>query len=138
LPHALASSLVHGHGGAEAFGSNAVQDQRVARLRAQVEMRLVAEELPWPQDRPAFVTLVGADGKTYSASCLSARGGPDRPFGEEELWDKIDGLSRASTPGLVAAMQQLYTLAGDTADAQLAQPWRQWVDRFFDPAATRA
>ncbi|MES2535381.1 MAG: MmgE/PrpD family protein [Pseudomonadota bacterium] len=139
LPHALAASLVYGHGGAEAFGSEAVQDERVARLRGQVEMRLVPEELPWPQDRPAFVTLVGADGQTYSANCLSARGGPDRPFGDQELWDKIAGLSQASAPGLAAAMRQLHALAGGSAaDAQLAQPWRQWVDRFFDPAATRA
>jgi 2-methylcitrate dehydratase PrpD len=138
MPHALAASLVYGHGGAEAFGSNAVQDARVVRLRTQVEMRLVGEELPWPQDRPAFVTLIGSDGRTYSASCMSARGGPDRPFDEQELWDKIDGLSHASAPGLVATMQKLYALGSDTAaEALLAQPWRQWVDRFFDPASPR-
>ncbi len=138
LPHALAASLVYGHGGAEAFGSNALQDERVTRLRAQVEISMIAKELPWPQDRPAFVTLVGTNGQTYSANCMSARGGPDLPFDEEELWNKIDKLSRASAPGMVAAMRQLHSQAGDSgAQAQLAQPWRWCVDRFFDPEAIR-
>ena len=132
LPHALAASLVYGHGGAQAFDSLAVSDERVARLRAQVEMQLVAEELPWPQDRPAYVTLVGGDGRTYSASCLSARGGPDRPFDEQELWTKIEGLSKASAPGLAVALQALYAHCGERPDSQaLAQPWRNLVAQFF-------
>lgn len=137
LPHALAASLVYGHGGAEAFGSEAVADQRVARLRAQVEMHEVTEVLPWPQDRPAFVTLVGVDGRSYSASCLSPRGGPDRPFSDEELWAKIDGLSQESAPGMVMAMQALHARCGDSPSGkELAQPWRTIVDQFFMQAAT--
>lgn len=137
LPHALAASLVYGHGGAEAFDSGAVGDERVARLRAQVEMRLVDEELPWPQDRPAFVTLVGDHGRSYSASCLSARGGPDRPFDDEALWAKIAGLSQASAPGLVMAMRALHARCADSPGGkELAQPWRELVDQFFIQAAT--
>jgi 2-methylcitrate dehydratase PrpD len=137
LPHALAASLVYGHGGAEAFGSGAIKDQRVARLRDQVEMRLVDEELPWPQDRPAFVTLLDEHGRSYSASCLSARGGPDRPFGDAELWAKIAGLSQASAPGLVMALQALHASCADSPGGkELAQPWRELVDQFFSQAAT--
>lgn len=135
LPHALAASLVYGHGCAESFGSAALEDKQVAALRARVEMLPIESELPWPHDRPAFVTLFGKDGRTYSANCMSARGGPDRPFSDEELWQKIDGLSKASMPGLVAAMQSLYAMAGDsTVNSTLEQSWRQWVDRFYDQA----
>lgn len=137
MPHALAASLFYGHGSAEAFGSAAVGNKQVAALRARVDMHPVEQDLPWPQDRPAFLTLVGMDGQTYSASCLSARGGPDRPFGEEELWDKIEGLSTSSTPGLTATMQTIHALAGDKVVASsLARPWRQWVDQFYGRADT--
>jgi 2-methylcitrate dehydratase PrpD len=67
-----------------------MNDERVARMRQRVAMRLVDEELPWPHDRPAFVTLVTADGQRFSANCMSARGGPDRPFSDDELWQKMD------------------------------------------------
>lgn len=137
LPHALAACLVYGHGGAQAFGSEAVADERVARLRARVEMRQVREELPWPQDRPAFVTLTDSEGRGYSASCLSARGGPDRPFSDEELWAKIEALSRASAPGLATALRALHAHCGDGAGGEaFARPWRAWVDQFFISAAT--
>lgn len=137
LPHALAASLVYGHGGAEAFGSAAVGNERVARMRAQVEMRLVDEELPWPQDRPAFVTLLDERGRSYSASCLSARGGPDRPFDDEELWAKIAGLSQASAPGLVMTLRALHARCADSPGGkELAQPWRDLVDQLFIQAAT--
>ena len=139
LPHALAASLVYGHGGAQAFDSAAVVDERVARLRSQVEMRQVTQDLPWPQDRPAFVTLVDDHGHSYSASCLSARGGPDRPFDEEELWAKIAGLSQASAPGLVMALRALHARCADHPDGkELARPWRELVDQFFSQAASAA
>ena len=131
MPHALAATLVYGHGGAEAFSSNAVRDGRVARLRSLVEMTLVSEELQWPLDRPAFVTVVGSDGETYRAQCMSARGGPDRPFDEEELWGKIAELSRATMPGLTATMRRLYTWVG-IAPQSLDEPWRNYVDQTFD------
>lgn len=137
LPHALAASLVYGHGGAQAFDTPSVADARVARLRDLVEMQLVAEELPWPHDRPAFVTLVDENGRSYSANCLSARGGPDKPFSDGELWAKIDGLSRASAPGLCAAMQSLHARCiSRSSDKSFAQPWRDLVDQFFSPAAS--
>ena len=132
LPHALAASLVYGHGGAQAFDSEAVTDKRVDRLRAQVEMQLVAQELPWPHDRSAYVTLIGGDGRTYSATCLSARGGPDRPFDENELWAKIEGLSKASAPGLVTALQLLHAQCAKGPDSPaLDQPWQKIVAQFF-------
>ncbi len=132
LPHALATSLVHGHGGAAAFDSRALQDERVKHLRAQVDMSLVLQELPWPQDRPAYLTVVRKDGREHTAVCLSARGGPDLPFDDEQLWGKIRGLSQATMPSLLPAMQRLHTCVAEAAQhSDLDRPWGQWVDLFF-------
>jgi 2-methylcitrate dehydratase PrpD len=135
MPHALAASLVYGHGGAEAFSTEALDDERVARLRHRVDMRLVAQELPWPHDRPAFLTLQGTDGRSYSAQCMSARGGPERPFDDEDLWAKIQALSHASAPGLTSTLRRLHAdCAASATAAALSRSWRALVDQFFTPA----
>ncbi len=132
MPHALAASLVYGHGGAEAFSTQSMQDDRVARMRQSVAMRLVDEELAWPHDRPAFVTLVTSEGQRYSAHCLSARGGPDRPFSDEELWQKIQDLSRTSAPGLTQAMKSLHALcAHNSHDTAWAKTWQGVIQDMF-------
>ena len=137
MPHALAASLVYGHGGAEAFSTQSMNDERVARMRQRVAMRLVDEELPWPHDRPAFVTLVTADGQRFSANCLSARGGPDRPFSDDELWQKIDALSQASAPGLTLTMQSLHDQCSRPShDATWQKTWNVVVDQIFKPSST--
>lgn len=139
MPHALAASLVYGHGGAEAFSTQAMQDERVARMRQSVAMRLVDEELPWPYDRPAFVTLVTQAGQRYSATCLSARGGPDRPFSDDELWQKIEALSRTSAPGLTRAMRALHAMCAKSInDTEWASTWHAVVDQMFQPSAESA
>jgi len=136
MPHALAASLVYGHGGAEAFSTQSTQDERVARMRQAVNMRLVDEELAWPHDRPAYVTLVTAEGQRYSAHCLSARGGPDRPFSDEELWQKIEALSSASAPGLTRAMQMLHAqCTQSTLHSAWSSTWHAVVDQMFQPPA---
>ena len=132
MPHALAASLVYGHGGAEAFSTQSMNDERVARMRQRVAMRLVDEELPWPHDRPAFVTLVTADGQRFSANCLSARGGPDRPFSNDELWQKIADLSRTSAPGLTRTMQALHDQCQlPSQDPTWLRTWNVVVDQIF-------
>jgi hypothetical protein len=139
MPHALAASLVYGHGGAEAFSTQSMQDERVAKMRQKVAMRLVDEELPWPHDRPAFVTLITADGQRYSANCMSARGGPDRPFTDLELWQKIEALSQRPAPGLTQAMQSLHALCTlNSHDSDWSKTWHAVVDQMFQPRATSA
>lgn len=139
MPHALAATLVYGHGGAEAFSTQSMLDERVARIRQSVAMRLVDEELAWPCDRPAYVTLVTAEGQRYSANCLSARGGPDRPFTGEELWQKIQALSCTSAPGLTRAMQGLHALCtSNTNDTAWTSTWHAVVNQMFQPHAESA
>ena len=136
MPHALAASLVYGHGGAEAFSTQSMQDERVSRMRQNVSMRLVDEELAWPHDRPAYVTLVTNDGQRYSAQCLSARGGPDRPFSDNELWIKIQDLSHASASGLAQAMQDLHVqCTKNLNDSGWSKTWHAVVDHMFHASA---
>jgi len=79
------------------------------------------------------LTLVTTDGHRYSASCLSARGGPDRPFNDEDLWAKIDELSSSTAPGLTRTMQALHSDCNGESDCvALAKPWRAVVDQFFN------
>ncbi len=134
LPHALAAAVVFGDGNAQSFGTDSLLDERVTRLRERVDMRLVSEQLPWPQDRPAFVTLVDTKGRRYQAHCMSARGGSDRPFTDEQLWSKIDSLSSASAPSLMQVMQSLHAQCDiQPASKEWSQPWRNLVDQFFKP-----
>jgi 2-methylcitrate dehydratase PrpD len=134
LPHALAAAVVFGDGNAQSFGTDSLLDERVTRLRERVDMRLVSEQLPWPQDRPAFVTLVDTKGHRYQAHCMSARGGSDRPFTDEQLWSKIDSLSSASAPSLMQVMQSLHAQCDiQPASKEWSQPWRNLVDQFFKP-----
>ena len=139
LPHALAASLVYGHGGAQAFDSQAVNDARVVRLRGLVDMRLVDEELPWPQDRPAFVTVTDAQGRRSASHCMSARGGSDRPFSDAELWTKIDSLSQATAPGLVQTLQALHAqCANPSGQSALSHAWSDLVDQCFTHTPSHA
>jgi len=139
LPHALAAALVFGNGNAQSFGTESLNDERVTRLRERVDMHLVSEQLPWPQDRPAFVTLVDVNGHRYQAHCMSARGGSDRPFTDEQLWSKIDSLSSASAPSLMHVMRSLYSQCDmQPTSKELTQPWRNLVDQFFNVASNRS
>jgi len=139
MPHALAASLVYGHGGAEAFSTQSMQDERIARMRLNVSMRLADEELAWPHDRPAYVTLVTAEGQRFSANCLSARGGPDRPFSDPELWQKIQALSHMSAPGLTQTMQALHAQCANNANhAAWSNTWHAMVEHMFTPPSESA
>jgi hypothetical protein len=81
---------------------------------------------PWPKDRPARVEVAFADGRRISASIDSARGGPDDPFGEDELRAKIASL----TAGLYPAMAE--RLAGLTAARG------SWIDEVTAMVVQRA
>ena len=132
MPHAVAATLVHGDGGPAAFDTASLSDAAITRLRQRVELMAFQPERPWPEDRPARITVQMQNGRTHISTCLSAQGGPDRPFSEARLWSKIESLAGATMPGLAPSMQALHRLcegAADQADLQL--PWGVWVDRCF-------
>lgn len=91
--HVLATALVHGHAGAEAFSAHTLHEPRIARLRERVRLSKFEPALPRPHDRPARLRLVLRDGREVRAECLSARGGPDRPFESHVIRDKIMQLA---------------------------------------------
>lgn len=131
MAHALAAALVTGEAGAPAFASFSIGDARVEALRPKVTMRPWPGPVPAPpNDRPARVTLRYADGTVLETTCLSARGGADRPFPDAQRLAKIAALAGAVYPRL-----------GQVAEAIVAQPdtwmrrrWRDMVDDIAAPA----
>lgn len=92
-------------------------------------------ELAPPHDRPARVQLHLRDGRVLSSECLSAAGGPDRPFGDDVVMDKITQLTSSAYPRFTGVMQQIIELD----HAQLARGWRETVAEFCgNDGVTRA
>ena len=121
--HVLATTQVHGHAGAQAFAASALTDPAIARLRDRVELKAFDPLPPRPNDRPARLTIRFADGESLTSECLSARGGPDRPFDEQVIVDKVDGLTRAVYPRLTAVMLDVMALS----KARMQQRWSDAV-----------
>ncbi|HEU0060477.1 MAG TPA: MmgE/PrpD family protein [Hyphomicrobiaceae bacterium] len=114
--HAVATTAVHGSGGARAFTRASLSDPQVAALRSRI--RLVPHEdlKPWPKDRPARVEVTLTDGSRRAVSIDSARGGPDDPFSEAELRDKIAALTGELYPAMARGLSGLATSPNRWAD----------------------
>ncbi len=125
LPHIAAAASVMGHAGAEAFAAARLDDPAIARLRDKVELRPFAPEQPWPNDRPARVTWLFNSGERREAECLSARGGPDRPFSALEIMAKLAGIADPVYPALSPLAQSLIELDTDL----LGEGWEGVVAR---------
>jgi len=123
MQHILASTAVHGHAGAEAFHASTLDDPKVAALREAVSIGAFEPEPAWPNDRPARIVVETADGDRITEECLSARGGPDRPFAPEEIRAKIAGIVEAPYPRMAPALMRLL----DLDPAMLAAPWDRSV-----------
>jgi len=110
IQHIAATAAVHGHGGAEAFSSNALYIPEVAALRHKVTTAPF-EPLPeWPNDRPTRVTWTLDDGSTLSEEVMSARGGPDLPFTPDEIRDKVHGIVGDPFPAMAGVFDALLDL----------------------------
>ncbi|MGH6887216.1 MAG: hypothetical protein ACREGK_14205, partial [Geminicoccales bacterium] len=131
MPHIAAVTGLYGHAGAEAFAASTLSDATVAALRARVELAPFEPELPWPNDRPARVTWRLADGTEVQTECLSARGGPDRPFTPEEIARKIAGITAPAYPAMPAVIDRLLALD----PATLAERWDSLVFGMIQGAA---
>jgi 2-methylcitrate dehydratase PrpD len=126
LPHAVASALVMGSGGAEAFAFDTLARPDIGALREKVRVKPYESELPPPNDRPARAEVRLRDGRVLSAECLSARGGADRPLPPSTVDDKIAALATPVYPRIAATLAPLRSL--DTQALQ--RGWRQTVDAF--------
>ena len=101
--HAVAAPLVLGHALPEAFGSAALASPEIAALRRRTVFREFEPALPPPHDRPARVTVTLADGRRITRECLSAKGGPDRPYEMAELFGRLDTWLAPTYPRLASA-----------------------------------
>ena len=126
LPHVVAAALTFGDVGARSFYSDTLQHPAIAALRNKIQVIPYVPTLPPPNDRPARVTVNLVDGRTLSAECLSAAGGPDRPFSEGIVMDKISQLSASAYPRFVSEMRRVI----DLEEMQLARGWREVVSAF--------
>lgn len=88
MQHVAAATLATGGATAEAFHADTLADPAIAALRGKVKLAPFAPDMPPPNDRPARVTVTRTDGTTLTGTCLSARGGQDRPFTREEIVEK--------------------------------------------------
>ncbi|MBT5264828.1 MAG: MmgE/PrpD family protein [Rhodospirillaceae bacterium] len=110
MQHILAATAIHGHAGAEAFHASTLDDADMSALRAVVTIGVYEPELDPPNDRPARVTWALSDGRSVTSECLSARGGPDRPFAPSEIREKIHGIVSAPYPAMPAEVDRLLAL----------------------------
>lgn len=126
IPHIAAAACLYGHAGAEAFAGSRLNDAPIAMLRQRVELAPYENVPSWPNDRPARVTVVLDDGSRHSEECVSARGGPDKPFGPEVIRAKINGIMAPAYPNSPAVMDRCLSLDRSLLDMR----WRDVVAGF--------
>jgi 2-methylcitrate dehydratase PrpD len=125
MPHALSAALVTGTGGADAFMSGTLREPAIGALRERVRVKPYAPLPAPPQDRPARVRVTLRDGSDLSAECLSAAGGPDRPFAPAMLDRKVHALTNAAYPNMAPTILAL----ADAPSARAAGGWADIVAR---------
>ncbi len=127
MPHIVAATLVLGHAGVEAFNSLALHQPEVVELRGRIELLPFLPEQEWPNDRPARVTVELKNGQVLSRDCMSAKGGPDRPFTEEEILAKVTQLTSGVYPNLASTLTDLLVLT----PAKKTERWDTLVERLI-------
>lgn len=123
MQHILATTAHFGHAGADAFHASTLTEPAIATLREKVTIGAWEPEPDWPNDRPARVTWEMSDGSRHTEECLSARGGPDRPFAPDEIHGKIMGIVTDPYPAMSEGIARLLVL--DTG--LLDQRWHRTV-----------
>lgn len=96
----------------------------IAGLRERVTIGAFEPEPEWPHDRPARVTWILSDGTRIERECLSARGGPDRPFADADIRAKIVDIVQEPYPRLPEIIDDLLNLSAPL----LAKPWCETVE----------
>ena len=123
IPHAIAATVQLGTAGARAFTDDKLHDEGIAMLRKRVRLQPYPNVKPWPNDRPARVTMRFDDGAEMSAVVESARGGADKPFDEATLLSKLAENAGSVFPAVPATLSDI--VRGDMA--LLAKGWREVV-----------
>lgn len=129
IQHIAATAAVHGGGGFQAFSAPSLTDPRVAALRHKVTVTPWEPVPDWPNDRPTRVTWTLRDGRTLSEEILSARGGPDLPFGPDEIRDKIADIVSDPYPKMGPVLAAVMNQDGETLG-------RSWADTVQEMTGT--
>ena len=109
-----------GTAGASAFTQDKLQDKGISKLRQRVRLQPYHDVKPWPNDRPARVTMRFDDGAEMSAVVESARGGADKPFDEPTLLSKLAENAGSVFPAVPGTLTDI--IRGDKA--LLSKGWR--------------
>ena len=107
VPHTVAAVLATKNTRADTFSDRWVSDVEVDRLRRLVRMSIFVGNLEPPHDRPARVRVTLRDGRTFSAECTSAIGGPDRPMSADQVMSKAESLVQSRMPRFMDLAQDL-------------------------------
>jgi 2-methylcitrate dehydratase PrpD len=127
MSHIVAATIVFGHAGVEAFGSLALRKPEIVELRSKIELRPFLPEQEWPNDRPARVTVELKNGVVLTRECMSAKGGPDRPFTEEEILRKVTQITSDVYPDLAPSLTEFLALTSE----KKAERWDTLVGRLI-------
>ena len=93
LQYAVATTLIRGRPGLDAFEPAALEDGRVRALLERTTVAIDAQlAAGYPARWGAGVEAVTADGERVSARRVSASGDPDNPLADAELDAKVLGL----------------------------------------------
>lgn len=115
IPYIVAATFVTGQAGADAFSANRLHDPEITRLRKLTELRSYEPIGEWPNDRPARVSVEFQDGSTMNKECLSAAGGPDKPFSQKQIIAKIRLLTGEIYPEFANTLTELIELKPSVA-----------------------
>lgn len=126
MEHIVATTLVHGHADVAAFASGTLKEPRIAALRERVTLVPYGKALAPPNDRPARVTVKLKGGRAIERECLSAPGGPDQPFPDALVMEKVERLTADVYPRFSGVMKRLIALD----NALLDRTWDDVVGDF--------
>ena len=121
IPYSVATALILGQAGMEAFDEKTVTREDILALTSKVAVEEVPRPVSLPPDaRYATVVVIGRNGEEYSYSVDYAKGDPENPMSREDMVDKLQSLlAYAECDGELA--QQCLALLDDGTDMGLLQ-----------------
>jgi 2-methylcitrate dehydratase PrpD len=94
LPFAVATMIIHGRIGIEHISGSGLSDPAVAEMLTRIHVsENERHNARFPEGRWADVQILANDGQVYVSGDIHARGGPEAPFGLEDVVAKYMELA---------------------------------------------
>lgn len=94
IPFAIATYIIHGNAGIDAFSVQSIEDERIRHLAQRITVSESSNlSAMLPQKRPARVTIYLKNGQTAEQTVYSSQGGFDNPYPLSTLLDKFEYLA---------------------------------------------